>query len=218
MFKINCISICLVSLLLVCCNNQSKEQCIKPTYNDSISSIDLRAIEDFINGNDSSYLQEELHVKAYFFDTTISSTHPVYKDSLQVYSDTLFKKVKISREYFSIFQAGIECDTIRPFKDYRNQFHSLYLVDQDNDLLLQRKVIHPDSLFGYYITNSNFLYNFGLRPWTSSFTVQKLTPHYIEELITYPMYKYNQHAYLKLAQRGYELDSLNQNFKEILDK
>ena len=158
----------IIPLFLICCNSPSNEDSESQKAKEIEFSVDLKIIEDFMNGADAKYIKSELLKKDYHY----RGAGQVYlDDTLQHYVVDMQEKIVVSRYYTHFEQlAAVNKPILPPLKSanlskvevnhfayYSAQFHSLYL-EKPNQLLIESNNTNKDSLNGMYFTKNDFAY------------------------------------------------------------
>ncbi len=142
----------IIPLFLICCNSPSNEDSASPKAKEIEFSVDLKIIEDYMNGADAKHIKSELLKKDYYY----RGAGQVYlDDTLQYYIVDMQERIIVSRNY-THFEQLAKADT-NHFPYFSAQFHSLYL-DKPNQLLIESNNTNKDSLNGMYFTKNDFVY------------------------------------------------------------
>lgn len=142
----------IIPLLLICCNSQNNKDSESPKAKEIEVSVNLKIIEDYMNGADAKHIKSELLKKDYYY----RGPGQVYlDDTLQFYIVDMQERIIISR-FYTHFEQLAKVDT-NHFPYYSAQFHSLYL-DNPNELLIESNNTNKDSLNGMYFTKNDFAY------------------------------------------------------------
>ena len=205
---------------MICCNSPSNEDSESPKTEEIKFSVDLKIIEDFMNGGDSKYIKSELLKKDYDY----RGQGQVYlDDTLQYYIVDMQERIIVSRYYTHFEQlAAVNKPKLPPLKSanlshvevnhfpyYSAQFHSKYLA-KPNQLLIESNNTNKDSLNGMYFTKNDFAYRISPRRMTIYKTQS-------ETYVDFANIVGDNEEKLILLNRALELDKDNGDARRIQD-
>ena len=194
----------IIPLLLICCNSQHNKDSESPKAKEIEVSVDLKIIEDYMNGADAKHIKSELLKKNYYY----RGPGQVYlDDTLQFYIVDMQERIIISR-FYTHFEQLAKVDT-NHFPYYSAQFHSLYL-DKPNQLLIEPNNTNKDSLHGIYFTKKDFAYVISPR----RITIYKTNADTYVEFADIVEENENK---LILLKKALELDQKNEAAKRMQD-